>query len=62
MFSYSLNLASTESIFDRILERDPVEKENATTPRSITHIENIFSDLVSAVISPYPTVVIVVIV
>jgi len=40
--------------------RDPLANENATTPINIMKMQNIFSAGVFILISPYPTVVIVV--
>jgi hypothetical protein len=42
-------------------ERAPVAKEKATTPKIMRKTARIFSDADIAVISPYPTVTIVVI-
>ena len=47
-------------MLDNILDKDPVANEKATTPRSIKHDVKIFSAIVKEVISPKPTVVIVV--
>jgi len=42
--------------------REPVEKENAMTPVIIKKTATIFSPIETAVMSPYPTVTIVVMV
>ena len=52
--------AFAESRFDNIEERDPAANENEITPDSMRIISIIFSKSVSAVMSPNPTVVIVV--
>lgn len=41
-------------------EIEPVAKEKATTPISMSIMHSIFSGIVLAVMSPYPTVIIVV--
>ena len=41
-------------------EMDPVAKEKATTPISIRSMQRSFSGIVFAVMSPYPTVIMVV--
>ena len=53
-------LAFAESRLARIDDKEPVAKEKEMTPQSIIMTRSNFSELVSAVISPKPTVVIVV--
>ena len=62
MFVFSLKAASLLSYELKIDDRDALDTENAMTPKSIKKIAPIFSDEVPPDISPYPTVVIVVIV
>lgn len=58
---FSLMAASLASYEENMEESDALETENEITPRSMSKIAPIFSDGVPPEISPYPTVVMVVI-
>ena len=60
MLSFHFSLADIESNELMSELKDPVANEKEVTPRSIMKIQNNFSQVVFAVISPYPTVAIVV--
>ena len=62
MFNLSVCMAFEWSRFDIIDVTEPVTKLNPTTPKTIMKMQNIISNEVCPCISPYPTVVIVVIV
>ncbi len=62
VFNFSLSLAALESKVLNTVVTDPMAKEYATTPSIIKTMQNIRSENVPALTSPYPTVVIVVIV
>ena len=60
MLSFHLSFAETESSEFISELKDPVANEKEVTPRSIMKIQNSFSHVVFAVMSPYPTVAMVV--
>ena len=62
VLSFSLRTAFSLSYVVSIEARDPFANENANTPTNITNEQNALSALFPPEISPYPTVVIVVIV
>ncbi len=56
MAIFSLSYASLSSTLYIIAERVPVEKEKDNTPISIRMMQNNFSSILIATMSPYPTV------